>query len=206
MERNEVFKWIRSRMPRGQGSAQARALRVQIHSWFESHPDQIFRSSAKGLLERCENRVRKGARVWTWKRAANFAEEQAKVWEKSWGQHGGERFVSGEICHHLSSELKRSEPKIEDLDEVWPMIDNFFPGISSQTHFLIRRWALEIARDESHALWREIARATKHRGPALADECGFHDEHGWEGTHNYAEIAAAVSRRLAREFDARELH
>ena len=173
--------------------------REEIIHWFEEHL-ALVHGDAHETISRCERAVRRHAREDAWIAAKRYVEKRRYEQEDHLGMHASEAYVAREVCHQLAEELLQHEPAYEPGDE-----DNLAGGpvkaaFDSEGWAVLVPWILDVAREEEHHTWLEIAHYTDKLAKQLIRQHHLSDDTRFDRTKCYGVVAQEVDRLLERDF------
>ena len=173
--------------------------RSEILAWFEQHPDLVH-GDLQEVLMRCERAVRRHAREAAWVAAKQYVEQRRHDQEEHLGAHASEAYVARHVCHQLADELLRHEPRFEPSDGEQLAGEPVKTAVGGAGWEVLVPWILEMAREEEHRTWLEIARYTDERAKELIREHHLSDDTHFDRTKCYGEVAQLIERLLERDY------
>jgi hypothetical protein len=167
--------------------------------WFEEHPDRVH-GDLHAVVAQCERSVRRHAREAAWIAAKRFVGKRRDTEAGDLGAHASEVYVAREVCHQIADELLRHEPRLEAGAEDRLAGGPVKAAVEGEGWEVLVPWILEVAREEEHRTWLEIARYTNHLAVQLVERHHLSDDTQFDHTRCFGEIAQRIERLLEQDF------
>jgi hypothetical protein len=171
----------------------------EVLTWFEQHPD-IVHGDLNEVLMRCERTVRRHAREAAWVAAKDYVKQRREDEKEHHGAPASEAYVARHVCHQLADELIRHEPSFEPSNEEKLAGGSVKSAVGGAGWEVLVPWILEMAREEEHRTWLEIAHYTDKRAKELIREHHLSDDNHFDHTKCYGELAQLIERLLEADY------
>lgn len=167
--------------------------------WLEQHREFVD-GDPKQILERCERSVRRHAREDAWVSAKGFVASRRQQQKDFSGGRASEAYVARDVCHQVADELLRHEPHPEPGDEDHLAGGTVKASLDERGWTALIPWILDVAREEEHRTWLEIARYTDRLAKDLIRDHHLSSETRFDQIKCYGEVAEQIERMLERDY------